>query len=285
MTSESNKKTPKVLLTVLLGVLLPGFGQIYLGQISKGILIFLLVSFGTVIQILLSSVLAVLLYVYFVYDAYRRARELNGLPKLTVIKLSGFIAGIFLLVIIWRFISLKGVESVAFQFFNIPSGGMRPTMIEGDRLISNNLFYGLHIPYSRKYLFRYSAVKRGDLVIFIAPSEAIEPYEREANVKKSFSKRCVGIPGDKIEIRNKKLYLNDVLQEEPYATYTDTFNDNRPKLDNFGPAIVPPEHYFMLGDNRDCSRDSRFWGPLPEEYVIGKAWLIYYPINRWGLLH
>ncbi|MDR1245215.1 MAG: signal peptidase I, partial [Endomicrobium sp.] len=122
-------------------------------------------------------------------------------------------------------------------------------------------------------------------------------------------KRCVGVAGDKVEIRNKKLYLNDVFIEEVYAVYNDDSIFESVKLfenvgdyqktwekgnftsispvfirDNFGPVIVPEGCYMMMGDNRDFSFDSRFWGPLPDEYVKGKALFLYWPITRWKFI-
>jgi signal peptidase I len=197
------------------------------------------------------------------------------------------------------------------QAFKIPSGSMRNTLLEGDHLFVNKCFYGFRLPF--KYTGkRYGALKkieRGDIVVFQCPSEALTIPEREHGVKKDFIKRCFGVAGDKVEIRNKKLYLNDVFIKEVYVAYNDNSIFESFKLfenegdyqkawekgnftsipsvfirDNFGPVIVPEGCYMMMGDNRDFSFDSRFWGPLPDEYVKGKALFLYWPVTRWKFI-
>ena len=157
---------------------------------------------------------------------------------------------------------------------------MRNTLLEGDHLFVNKFIYGTRIFYpdissgfkiKMKRFWVIKKPKRGDVVVFSAPPEALEPYEREAGVKKDFVKRCIGVDGDKIEIKRKQLYINDVLQKEPYVVFSDVYNDNISQRDNFGPITIPTGHYLMLGDNRDNSDDSRDWGFVPEENLIGKA--------------
>ena len=192
------------------------------------------------------------------------------------------------------------------QAFKIPSGSMRNTFLEGDHLFVNKFIYGFHIPLSDgKRMFALRKVVRNDIVVFKSPSEALTISEKEARVKKDFIKRCVAVGGDKVEIKGKKLYINDILQDESYVKYEDPavfqsfdlFNDkveyqkaweagkftSVPATfirDNFGPVTVPEGQYMMLGDNRDFSFDSRFWGPLPDKYVKGRALLMYWPIKR-----
>jgi signal peptidase I len=133
--------------------------------------------------------------------------------------------------------------------------------------------------------------------------------EREKHIQKDFIKRCVGLPGDKVKIKNKILYINDEPQNEPYINFEDKDNifqtqkfykttqeyqraweqgrfTELPPIfirDNFGPVIVPPGHYFVLGDNRDKSFDSRFWGPLEEKHIKGAPLIVYWPVNRFGI--
>ena len=192
------------------------------------------------------------------------------------------------------------------QAFKIPSGSMRNTFLEGDHLFVNKFIYGFHVPFSDgKRIFSLRKVTSGDIVVFKCPPESLAVSEREAGVKKDFIKRCVAVGGDKVEIKDKKLYVNGVPIDEPYVNYDDSsvfqsfnlFNNEGEyqkawesgKLtsvpatfirDNFGPVIVPAGHYMMLGDNRDFSFDSRFWGPLPDKYVKGKALFLYWPIKR-----
>lgn len=179
------------------------------------------------------------------------------------------------------------------QAFKIPSGSMRNTLLEGDQLFVNKFIYGTRLFYpsfrggvkiKMKRVWVLKKPKRGDIVVFAAPPQALEPGEREAGVKKDFVKRCIGVAGDKIEIKRKKLYLNGVLQKEKYVVFSDVYNDNIRSRDVFGPITVPAGHYFMLGDNRDNSKDSRFWGTLEEKYVKGSPLLIYWPPKRVKLI-
>lgn len=192
------------------------------------------------------------------------------------------------------------------QGFVIPSGSMRMTLQEGDHLFVNKFIYGFHIPFAHgKRVMPLRQVKRGDIIVFKCPPAALTPNERQRNMNKDFVKRAIGLPGDVIEVRNKKLYVNGQLMEEPYVQHTDpvTF----PKVDvfptseqyqrawesgkldtlpygmvrdNFGPVIVPPGYYFGMGDNRDNSSDSRFWGPVPDKNLKGSPIIIYWPFSR-----
>ncbi|MDO8734288.1 MAG: signal peptidase I [Elusimicrobiota bacterium] len=179
------------------------------------------------------------------------------------------------------------------QAFKIPSGSMRNTLLEGDQLFVNKFIYGTRLFYpsfsdgvkiKMKRVWVLKKPKRGDIVVFAAPPQALEPSEREAGVKKDFVKRCIGVAGDKIEIKRQKLYLNGVLQKEPYVIYSGDIYNNIPTRDNFGPITVPPGHYLMLGDNRNNSKDSRYWGTLEEKYVKGSPLLIYWPPKRVKLI-
>jgi signal peptidase I len=192
------------------------------------------------------------------------------------------------------------------QAFKIPTGSMRTTFLEGDHLFVNKFIYGFHVPFSDgKRVFSLKRISRGDIVVFRCPPEALTVSEREAGIKKDYIKRCIAVAGDKVEVKDKKLFVNGIPVDEPYVSYADSsvfqsfnlFNDEKeyqqawetgkfttipPNFirDNFGPVIVPQGTYMMLGDNRDYSFDSRFWGPLPDKYVKGKALLLYWPVKR-----
>jgi len=192
------------------------------------------------------------------------------------------------------------------QAFKIPTGSMRMTLIEGDHLFVNKFIYGIRIPFTDKRILKLKQIKRGDIVVFTCPPRALSPSEREKNIQKDFIKRCVGLPGDKIEIKDKILYVNDKKVDEPYVTFEDPDNIYQGYRfyktqqeyqraweegrfadtafvfirDNFGPVIVPPGCYFVLGDNRDKSFDSRFWGPLEEKYIKGAPLIVYWPPAR-----
>ena len=162
------------------------------------------------------------------------------------------------------------------QTFVVPSGSMKNTLLIGDRLIGNKFIYGTILPFTDGSKLKFRDPKRGDIVIFKYPP----------NPRHRFVKRCVGTPGDKVEIKNKVLYINDQAIKEVYTRFEDDtiLPAKVSPRDNFGPVQVPVDNYFMLGDNRDYSADSRIWGFVPRKLVEGKAWLIYWPINRWKIL-
>jgi signal peptidase I len=196
------------------------------------------------------------------------------------------------------------------QAFKIPSGSMRMTLLEGDHLFVNKFVYGFHIPMSHgTRIWPLRQVQRGDIIVFQSPPQALSLTEREENVKKDFIKRCIAIGGDIVEIKNRKVYVNGAPLNEPYTFFADDSSYPPVKLfptseqyqrtweagkfdtlppnvvrDNFGPVVVPVGHYFALGDNRDRSFDSRFWGPLPDYFLKGRALLLYWPVNRIRLI-
>lgn len=151
------------------------------------------------------------------------------------------------------------------QAFKIPSGSMLETLQIGDHLLVNKLLYGLRIPVYGTRLFSYFEPERGDIIVFVYPEDR----------EKDFIKRVIGIPGDEIEIRNKKLFRNgQPVGDEPYARYAEPAEAG--PRDNFGPVTVPEGNVFVMGDNRDHSFDSRFWGFVPYEDIKGKAFVIYW---------
>jgi signal peptidase I len=192
------------------------------------------------------------------------------------------------------------------QAFKIPSGSMRMTLLEGDHLFVNKFVYGFHIPFTDgKRFWPLRQVQRGDIIVFRCPPEALTLAERKENIEKDFIKRAVAVGGDTVEIKDKKLYVNGTLMNEPYTDFVDptvfpavqifptqdqyqrTWEEGKfaglpydVVRDNFGPIMVPPGNYFALGDNRDKSFDSRFWGPVPDHLLKGKALLLYWPLNR-----
>jgi signal peptidase I len=153
------------------------------------------------------------------------------------------------------------------QAFKIPSGSMLPTLEIGDHLLVNKLLYGIRVPFVGTRFFTFFEPERGDIIVFVYPEDR----------DKDFIKRVVGIPGDVIEIRKKQLYRNGKpvdRSEETYAQYTQEVEPG--VRDNFGPITVPDGHVFVMGDNRDHSFDSRFWGFVPYEDIKGKAFVIYW---------
>ncbi|MDR1857239.1 MAG: signal peptidase I [Desulfovibrio sp.] len=157
------------------------------------------------------------------------------------------------------------IRTFVVQAFKIPSESMRETLLVGDQLLGNKFVYGIKIPFTHKYVYKGVDPKFQDIVIFEYPNDP----------DTDFIKRVIGVPGDRIELRNKQLYRNGKPVEEPYVHYTSQVN-TEPVRDNFGPVEVPPGKFFVMGDNRDNSLDSRFWGFLDRSAIRAKAWRIYW---------
>jgi signal peptidase I len=179
------------------------------------------------------------------------------------------------------------LRSFFVQAYKIPSGSMEPTLLIGDHIIVNKLIYGLRLPDSffgltpleneipwGHYLFQLEPVHRGDVVVFVFPPDPT----------KDFIKRVIGIPGDTIEVKNGKLYRNGDLADDPHAHFElmpDERQQGSPR-DYFGPLKVPEGQYLMMGDNRDRSYDSRFWGMVNRDEIEGRAMFIYWSWDSEG---
>jgi len=175
------------------------------------------------------------------------------------------------------------------QAFVIPTGSMEDTLLIGDHLLVDKLADAPGGPVS-KYLLPYLDVKRGDIIVFRYPTD----------IQQTFVKRCMGVPGDRIHIVNKQVYINGKALVEPYkynkTDYIDSYRDNFPGEPNVtlehgaiemlqnnvenGEVVVPPNSYFAMGDNRDSSWDSRYWGFVPRQNIIGKPLIIYWSYDR-----
>jgi len=169
------------------------------------------------------------------------------------------------------------VRTWVVQAFKIPTGSMENNLLVGDHLLVNKFIYGPTALGAARTLLPVDGVHRGDVVVFKYP----EDPERD------FIKRVIGLPGETIEIREKKVYIDGKPLEEPYVHFLQPAGsygefaafDVR---EQYGPVTVPPGHYFMMGDNRDNSQDSRYWGFLPREYIKGKALLVYWSFDTSG---
>ena len=164
------------------------------------------------------------------------------------------------------------IRTFVVQAFKIPSGSMKQTLLIGDHILVNKFAYGVKIPYLHKTLIPIDNPQRGDIVVFRYP---VDP-------SKDFIKRVIGIPGDVVEIRDKKLYINGQRVNHDYGMHTDPriFGENARPRDNFGPVTVPPHSLFVMGDNRDESFDSRFWGFVDYKALLGKAFIIYWSWDK-----
>ncbi|MFH0784636.1 MAG: signal peptidase I [Pseudomonadota bacterium] len=160
------------------------------------------------------------------------------------------------------------IRTFVVQAFKIPSGSMLPTLLIGDHLLVNKFIYGLRIPFSGKILIPYKNPKRGDVVVFRYPKDRSIDY----------IKRVIGTPGDTIEIRTKKLFVNGKQVSDPHAHMSSpaVLNAASSPRDNFGPVLVPEGRIFVMGDNRDNSYDSRFWGFVNQQDILGRAFILYW---------
>lgn len=182
-------------------------------------------------------------------------------------KLREYIEAILMAIVIAFFI-----RTFVIQAYKIPSGSMKPTLLIGDHILVSKFNYGVRIPLVRSTLIPIGTPKRGDIVVFIYPEDR----------SKDFIKRLVGLPGDTIEVRNKNILLNGLPWDDAHGVHVDDRIIPRAvqPRDNFGPVTVPEGSLFVMGDNRDESYDSRFWGFVPMKDVLGKALIIYWSWNQ-----
>jgi signal peptidase I len=166
------------------------------------------------------------------------------------------------------------IRTFVVQAFKIPTGSMENNLLIGDHLLVNKFVFGPTETSLERTLLPIGTIKRGDVLVFKYP---VEP-------DRDFIKRVIGLPGDTVELREKKVYINGKPLDEPYVHFLQppggeselhevTSFDVR---ERYGPVTVPANQYFMMGDNRDNSQDSRYWGFMPRENVKGKALLIYW---------
>ena len=168
------------------------------------------------------------------------------------------------------------IRSFVVQAFKIPSGSMLETLQIGDHILVNKFAYGVRVPVVGTEILPVGEPQRGDVVVFVYPEDP----------EKDFIKRVVATGRDVVEVRHKRLYVNGEAMSDPYAQFAEGIDGRglTPR-DNFGPFTVPDDHVFVMGDNRDRSYDSRFWGPVPIDQIKGKAFLIYWSWDgngRWA---
>ncbi|MCJ7601123.1 MAG: signal peptidase I [Desulfobulbaceae bacterium] len=277
----AKNKITNIISATFLNFLMPGLGQISCGKIKRGVIIYiaslLLAPIAVIIctkpfppfNILIPALIFIGLYVFAIVDAIRIARDPENTLRLKPI------IGYLILVAIWQADShivtpvvTSTVKRDFLQAYKIPSKDMMPALLVGDRILVN------------KSIFRNSDPKRGDIVIF--------PYP--VNPKQDFIKRVIALGGDTIEIIEKQVYINGELLSEPYAVHNDSHvipADRHPR-DFFGPVTVPDDSVFTMGDNRDNSHDSRFWGFVKKDTVKAKIINLYWSWDketgevRWG---
>ena len=194
-----------------------------------------------------------------------------------IVKSAEYVAFVIIAVLLAFFL-----RTFILQPFQIPTDSMTPTLESGDQILVNKFIYNGKIPILRDTCEPFSQPQRGDIVVFSYPEDR----------SKYFIDRVIGIAGDRIEIKNKRIYLNALPSKERHGVYRDDLiipGAVHPR-DNLAPVTVPPGSLFVMGDNRDQSYDSRFWGPVNLRDVLGKAVIIYWSRSpeerhvRWGRL-
>ena len=164
------------------------------------------------------------------------------------------------------------IRTFVIQAFKIPSGSMKETLLIGDHILVNKFIYGVKVPFLQTTLVPITNPKHGDIMVFKFPEDP----------SKDFIKRVIGVAGDVVEVRDKQVYVNSKLLNHDFGNHTDSyiFPASVQPRDNFGPVVVPPHSFFVMGDNRDQSYDSRFWGFVDLKAVKGKALMIYWSWDK-----
>jgi len=160
------------------------------------------------------------------------------------------------------------IRTFVVQAFKIPSSSMEPTLLIGDHILVNKFIYGIPVPFTDIKLVPFATPKRWDVIVFRFPLDK----------RKDYIKRVVGLEGDTVEVIDKKVFINGKEIEDNYGFHKDTiiFPKENQHRDNFGPFTVPKDSVFVMGDNRDSSFDSRFWGVVNLSEIKGKAFIIYW---------
>ncbi|MGA1864980.1 MAG: signal peptidase I [bacterium] len=268
------KKNKDPWLAVYLSQILPGLGHMYLKKWLWGIFfVFGLFVFSIIKDFSpLFLVSGVIFKAFTCFHAYksspiRREQSKNFIIIFVIIIFAVCLAVEYLPITFTTFIK----ENIV-QAYKIPAGSMLETLQIGDHLLVKKFAYYLKEP------------ERGDIVVFKYPKDQ----------KRDFIKRIIGLPGEKIEIKDKKVFINGKQLNEPYVEFKDfgnIFDKNHPayyidpyakRRDNIGPEYIPSDSYFVMGDNRDFSQDSRYWGFVNRELIKGKAYKIYWPPDRIG---
>jgi signal peptidase I len=267
---KKKKRIPVI--AAALSLVAPGLGQLYNGQILKGIIFFVAILLILTILLLagiqgqflgLAAILIFTfgLWLFVIVEAFFAAKRkqevvLKGYNKwpiylLIILLMNG---GLF----VPRDVAANfASDAFGFRAYKIPAGSMEPTLLIGDYLVADS-----------KY-FKNNEPQRRDLVICQNPKDPSE----------DFIKRVIALEGEKIEVKDKEVHINDEVLPESYVVHNDVNSDEAIR-DNFGPEVVPPNHCFVLGDNRDNSMDSRWWGPIPLGNIKGKPFYIYWAKDK-----
>jgi len=298
------KKSRRWWLAGLLSFFVPGLGQVYNGQETKGLFFYFLLSMweGLFLSlffyllklpitpmnigiICLLAFVSIIPWLLIIFESIRTAKRISG--AYTLKRYNKWYIYLLLILIV-QFVDYSTEtmikENIFIKAYKIPAGSMKPTLMIGDHLLCDLTYYQTNNP------------ARGDIIIF--------KYPQDEN--KDFVKRIIGIPGDTIQIKNDDLYVNN---KKLAHKYIEKYKDNRIEADRyqetlgninyqildvfqkheyFGPIVVPEDEYFVMGDNRDNSRDSRYWGTVKRRKIHGKAIFIYFSWDKeipiWNIL-
>lgn len=259
----------------VLTFMFPGLGHVYCGDWRKGIKVYplywfiVLCGIGVLVwtpiprvNILMFILIWCATNVYVIKDAIDTARRANNPFELR--RFNRWYVYIILMVVVGLghgLVNTYVINTILFRSYKIPVGSMAPTLVEGDHVVTDKLHY------------RYQEPRRGEIVIFKYPEDET----------KQFLKRIIGMPGETIQIKNKTVYINEkALDDKAYTQRIDPgiIDGSKNPRDNFGPTVVPQQSYFVLGDNRDQSLDSRFFGFVEREKMTGKVNVIYFSIPK-----
>jgi len=266
----------KPFIALLLSMLAPGLGQIYNTELKKGIVLLVLVQLAGIalyiitpnilkypivfsILIIILLLIAVGFHIYAILDGYRVAKQKDSLQLRAYNKWYTYV---LILALFWG-IGACNDNLSGWKSYKMVASSMEPTLLNGDRLLVKTNAYSSKVQ-----------PKRGDVIVFVFPEDT----------SKDFMKRVIALPGDKVEIRDRVIILNGKPLVEEYVNITGDNNtvvgDAVRKMDNMPEKLIPDNKYYVLGDNRDKSYDSRFWGFVDQNALIGKAILIYFSSDR-----
>lgn len=267
MLTHLTRKRRSPIVAFFLSIIMPGLGQMYNAQLLKGViyhflgyLLLLFSSFSVICDSFQGMIIflcgTILYYVFIFSDAIYIAIKIKFIDLKKYNKWYAY--GLMLILgvsISYAYDDLIENRVLGIKAYNIPAGSMIPSLLIGDHIIVD--------------LRNNTAPQKGDVIVFNFPDDT----------SKESVERVVGIGGDKIKIKNKKLYVNNILLKEPYIIHRDT-RIEKSRRDNYGPFIVPQDSFFVLGDNRDQSYDSRFWGVIKQAHIKGKALYIYFSLDE-----
>ncbi len=265
---QTKRRQP--LIAGLLSFLVPGLGQVYNGRLPKGVLFFLI---GCVIDIVPSVygwatdfrgfVLLLLMPLAFrvvaAFEAFVQARQLRATRRRLYDRWYVYVC-VVVVALMLGFLGASALGNGGLEAVHVPAGSMMPAIHVGDRIMIHTRQYRKQLP------------KRGDIVLFTSP----------VGGSKDFIKRIVGLEGELIELKDKVVFINGTRLEEPYVVHLHaaSFPAQATPRDNMGPVKIPVGQVFVMGDNRDYSHDSRFFGPVPIKTIVGKALYLFWAEDR-----